>query len=263
MEKEYAPELETILARKTDQIDDDVLHFDSVAEVEKSTFLVYRMEILDFYMELFGLNLFFDNNIVLGGLAAKKISDAVLNNKNDDIPAIIKNYRKQFTDESLMNSLESIKTDYSIKYLIINNILVKHINDSKIIQYISDLHDGGKLVKERYIKGKENFGRCFEGREYFLRNIISNVFLDAFISENLTKSSFLDFYMYFCFCAAAVQIIAYAVGFSGENIEKDFKKTISSFFRDTMHNEKRANKIIDSLKNIGLTSPTHLALIIK
>ena len=264
MNNRDAVQLETLVSHDYKKISEFALQFDTVKDVAESPYLKYRMNILDFYADLFNLNADLEDIIVLGALAAKKISDFTSNGKVDAIPDIIKSLKKQFVTPSTIDSVRDIKSNYSIKYTVVNNCLVQFLpKDSDIIKSVSLLHNGENLVPEKFNQGKDNLFKFLGNREYAMKNIAANLFYDIFMHLNFTQRSFFDFYSFFTVCIAAVQVISYSIGYSSENIEHDILLYLSDFGRSITHNKDRANRITDYIKEIGLVSPAHLALIIK
>ena len=96
-----------------------------------------------------------------------------------------------------------------------------------------------------------------------MRNIAENMFLDVFYHLHLTKGTFFEMFAYFTSCVAAVQVFARAIGFVSKNIESDFIMAISHLNRKMLHSKETADKLVLELKDLGITTPTHLALIIK
>ena len=141
------------------RVDNNVLHFDSVHKVNLSPYLRFRLEILGFYSDLFNSSDNIENSIILGALAANKISDC--SEKNDVIISVINKYRCQFNDKNIMTSLDEITTDYKIKFLIINNVIIKYLKSDSIKKNISLLHNGNELIESNYTCGKENFNSAF------------------------------------------------------------------------------------------------------
>ncbi|MBP5606632.1 MAG: flagellin lysine-N-methylase [Ruminiclostridium sp.] len=259
-----AAKLETVVAHDQKNIDDRALQRESADRVSKARYLKYRFEICDFMSDIFGFDTDFENIMIIGALAAKKISDAAAGGKADTIPEIMKNYKKQFASPEALSSLSGISSNYRIKFAVINNILVQYLGDKhSIIENISAIHDGETFIAENYIKGKENFEKCFGDRKYALKNIALNLFYNIFVGLDPDVNTFMELYSYFTACAGAVQIIAYATGYGGENIEMNFIRSVSDFGRGIIHSKLRANDIMEHIKKLGLVTPAHLAMIIK
>ena len=77
------------------------------------------------------------------------------------------------------------------------------------------------------------------------------------------KRSLFENYAYFVLASASIKTVAAAVGFSSENIVNDFKMSVAEMSRNFSHNIHGADAITEDIKQMGLTSPAHLALIIK
>lgn len=259
-----AAKLVTVKAHGQNKIDTLVLQKDNETAVIKSPYLKYRFEICDFMADIFGFDTEFENIMVIGALCAKSISEAAMKNQSDMIPSILEKYKKQFVSADTRKSIAEIKSNYRIKFAVINNMLVQYLGErADILETVSHLHNGEELIAENYIKGKENFTECFHDRSYAIKNIVINLFYNIFIGLDFTEHSFMDLYSYFTACAATVQIIAYSEGFENKDIEKSFVKSVSGLGRCIIHNRIRANDILSHIKSLGLVTPAHLAMIIK
>ncbi len=259
-----AAKLETVIAHGSKNIDDKVLQRESTDRVSKARYLKYRFEICEFMSDIFGFDTDLENIMIIGALAAKKISDAAAGGKADTIPEIIKNYKKQFASPEALNSLSGISSNYRIKFAVINNMIVQYLGDNPgIIKSISAIHDGETFITENYNKGKENFEKCLGDRRYAIKNIALNIFYNIFVGLDPDVNTFMELYSYFTACVGAVQIIAYATGYDGEDIETNFVRSVSGFGRGIIHSKTRAKYIMEHIKNLGLVTPAHLAMLIK
>ncbi len=259
-----AAEMETVIARDVQKLSGKSTVRDTVEAVEKSPYIKKRLEIIDFYTELFNKFDNIEDSIVLGALAAKKITDTVKTiNDADNIPSILNSYKKQFSADSILDSIKGIESNYKLKFLIINNLVYQYFGTRKDYIDISMLHDGEQLIPERYLEGKAKFAKAFEGREYALRNVAINMFLDIFVQLNMTQGSFFETYSVFTAFVAVLQVFACAIGYESDDVEKKFIKITAMLNRGMSHNKERADKVLEKMKELGLTTPAHLALIIK
>ncbi len=254
-----AAAFEMTIARDFDKLEDKAVTHDPNEHIKVNPYLKYRIDILDFYVELFNKFVNVENSIILGALSAKKISEE----DAEKIPGILKEYRKQFSSGAVLKSLQSIAPNYNIKYKIVNNLIYNYFGTRKDGIDISMLHNGEQLIKERYLQGMDNFNKAFEGREYAFRNIAINMFIYNFTDAFSWKINFWDYYSTFASYIAVLQVFACAVGYDNEDIENKFIKITSDLNRAMSHNKKKAEKVTNALKEIGLTTPAHLALIIK
>ena len=264
MNDKDASKLEKTIARNYKSIKKYAVSTDSKDDVSKARYLKYKLNIIEFYNRLWDKTDKIENAIILGALAAKKISDLASEGKEDQIPMIMKNLMDQYNNPSTICSVDQISANYMIKFIITNNMAVKYLNGyPEVIAEISSLHDGTKLILDKYVEGKEKFEKVFENRSFAMRNIISNLFIDLFCKNLFTKSTFFDFYSYFTACSAVVSVLAYSVGYCADEIEKRFIFVCSLLFREILHNTEVFDLVVTDMKNKGLTSPAHLALIIK
>lgn len=264
MNDKDAGKLEKTLARNYKSINPYAVYMDSESEVANSRYLKFKLNIIEFYNDLFGRIDKIENAVTLGALAAKKISDLAVAEKENQIPVILKDLIKQFDNPATIRSVDQINVNYMIKFVITNNMAVKYFNAyPEVIKEISSLHDGTKLILENYLEGKEKFENIFENRPFVLKNIISNLFIDLFCKNLFTKGTFFDFYSYFTACSAVVAVLAYSVGYCSDDIENRFIHVCSLLFREILHNTEVFDSVITDMNNKGLSSPAHLALIIK
>ena len=226
--------------------------------------LKYRFELLDFFWDLMCINnRTVETSIILGALAAKKFSDAAASRKYNSIPELIKELRSQMNSTAVLRSVEEIVPNYSIKFKITNNAIVMFFGERTHNIDISALHNGKELIVENYLAGIENFNKAFEGKNYILRNVFINLLLDCKMPLYDPRQSIFDNYSYFVMCAAIIKTVAAAIGFTSSRIEADFRRAVSEISRTISHNMGANKDIIKEMQNIGLTTPAHLALIIK
>ena len=251
------------LAQERDNIPLDNCIVDNFEDVKSFTYLKYKPQIFDFYTELFSVENDIKPLIILGGLAAKKISNASDNGMADNIPNIMKEYIKQASNPAIIESIGEINANYRLKYLLVNNMTYDFFGVKKGDIDISALHDGEKLMEEDYLKGSGNFLKAFETYKYAMNNITINLFSDIFLYLIGEKVPFWELYSYFAACMSVLDVFACAVGLKGDNIRENFIKTTSMLSRRISHNVKNMGLVLEYLRNNGITSPAHLALIVK
>ena len=256
--------LENIPARDPEkQMGSSIIKYEKEDFIVKSPFLKKRLQITDFFLEILHGNRSLEASMILAAMAAKKISDAAENNNIKEIDNTIQIFRKQAAQSSAARAAEGIEPNLKLKFVIVNNLMVSYFGADEAGISISVLHDGERVIPENYERGKKEFDKAFEGREWAMRNIAENMFLDVFYHLNLTQGTFFEMFAYYTACVAAIQVFAYAIGFASKNIEKDFIRAIAHLSRRLSHNRYVADKVVNEMKALGLTSPAHLALIIK
>ena len=255
--------LENIPVRNAKQILKKTrVRIDTKEHRECVPYLRFRLMITEFILEILHGNRSLDISIILAAMAAKKISDVAESNANE-IPKIINTYRTQLTQASTSRAVDSIGPNLRLKFIIVNNLMVKYLEDLEADVNISVLHDGENVILANYERGKEEFDKVFAGREWAMRNIAENMFLDVFYHLNIVQDTFFDIFAYFTACVATVQVFAQAIGFASKDIERDFIKAVAHLSRGMSHNKTVASKVVEEMKSLGLTTPAHLAIIIK
>lgn len=129
---------------------------DSSEMIKNNPELGYRIQLVEFYNSIItcrGVSL--ETAVVLGALASKHFADAVGHDKYDEIPKIIAEYEKKLHDRSVISAIEEIKPNPAVQFKFVNNLLLTYFEGSNIHINISNLHDGEKVIPERYNEGKK------------------------------------------------------------------------------------------------------------
>lgn len=259
-----AMQLESTIARDIRTLDDEIVLIDNYKRIKENPVLEYRFEIFDFiYDILSNVKFSLPTSIILGAFGAKHISDAAEKGNCKKIPEIIKNLKPQLSDSATAKKIDEIKPNYQLKFKLVNNMIVKHLSGREKHVDISLLHDGKELIVDNYIKGAENFNKAFSDNEFFICNIILNLFMEIRSPFFMEERSVDENYRYFVMCAAVIYTLAAATGYKNEDIKNDFILSVSEFSRSLAHSSIRANEVIDEMNSLGLTTPAHLALIIR
>lgn len=256
--------METILKRKAEvDLGNSLINTDTDEACKRSPYLKARLQITDFILEILHGNRSLEASMILAAVAAKKISEF---GEADDIQGLenyIKSFRKQANQASAANAADSIEPNYKLKFIIVNNLMIKYFSGQESGVNISVFHDGERVIPENYERGKEEFDKVFSGREWAIRNIAENMFLDVFYNLNLTKGTFFEMFAYYTACVAAIQVFARAIGLVSNFIEHDFIRAVAHLNRSMTHSKTTAKNVVEEIKALDLTSPAHLALIIK
>lgn len=252
--------LETRIAHDNKKIEKRATNIEDKSFVSRFPILRYRFMLLDFFSELFtNKDRTIQNSIILGALGAKHISEVEQKGKYSEIPQLLKNLKTQLNDSKTSSSLDELKPNYKLKFKLVNNMIAKFIGNCDMI---TALHDGNNLVVERYIEGLYNFDKAFDNN-FALKNLLINVFYDQKMPICKRDRSIFDNYSYYVLSAAVYITGAAAVGFKNVNIVDEFKSMAAQISRFLSHNENKISLIMDEMKELGLTTPAHLALIIK
>ena len=252
------------VVRDYNKIDDSCVIYDSDSAIFKNKLKQYRFDLVDFYTELFLCKeRSIETSVILGGIAMKHISEAFTNGRINDVPKILSDLSKQFSSPSVSLSVDEIKPNLQLKFKLVNNMIVQFWRSLTIGDLFSNLHDGTNVIMENYVSGMNKFKECFAGREYALKNVVTNLFYDLKTPFYLDGITPFENYSYFVISAASIIVIAALIGFVYENIELNFTNAVADMCRSLSHASGSAKGVIDNMKALGITSPAHLALIIK
>lgn len=264
MNDENAVNIEKVLARDQDKLDRSTVVMDHAEAVSADPIKRVRMELFDFYTDmLLDKSRDLDTSIILTALAVKHFTDAEKKHNYNIIPQMAKDLKKQLNNPAVAKSLDDLKPNYQLKFKLVNNMLVKFFGNSSNAINISALHDGNQLNFESYLNGIENFNTAFDNKPFILKNIIMNTFYDMNLPIGKFKRSLFENYAFFVLAAAAFKTVAAAIGFSSEHIKDDFKLCASEMSRSFSHDLIKADMIVEDMLKTGITSPAHLAIIIK
>lgn len=256
--------LENYAIKDFSSINPMIVQYDSDKTVAEHPVIKYRFDMIDFFTPILSnTKRSVEASIVLGALAAKHLSDAAENNRASEIPKIMKDLAPQFNSPATARSVEDIKPNYQLKFKLVNNTIVQFYGGESVLFNISALHDGNELVVERYNEGIENFRNAFKDRDYVLRNIFLNLFYTLNMPLRDKEKTIFENYAYYVICCAMIKTIAAAVGYNKGDIPEEFKLAVAGICRGIAHNSKKVTDVIDNMKELGLTTPAHLALIIK
>mgnify|MGYP000033731134 FL=1 len=237
---------------------------DSSEMIKNNPELGYRIQLMEFYNSIItcrGVSL--ETAVVLGALASKHFADAVGHGKYDEIPKIIAEYEKKLHDRSVISAIEEIKPNPAVQFKFVNNLLLTYFEGSNIHINISNLHDGEKVIPERYNEGKKILEEAFSGKEYFFKNLAANMLLEQRVPFYIKDVSILENYSYFALTVAATKLISISAALNAENVERDVKCKIAVLSRVMAHNASKAKDIVEDMKKHGFTSAAHIALFIK
>ena len=257
--------LENRLIRNRNEIRERYMPVIDPKKTEKHKYLKYYTDIMDLYGELFNNHEHSTElSIIAGAIAAKHISDATERPVYNDVKKVIDDMKVQLSSPTIYNSLNEINPNYELKFKIVNNVIVKFFGQFGGNELnLSYLHDGSRLIEVNYLKGMENFNKAFGNKEFVINNIIINTFYNIMSTNFNDKDTLFERYTYFTIAAASLKLVAVAIGFSSQNILEDYRNVVSRISRTISHNREAYKKVLRDITDLGLTSPAHLALIIK
>lgn len=262
---ERATEIENIIARNYNKLNRAAIILDSASVIKDDPIKKKRIELFDFYTRiLLNDTRSIETSIILTALAVKHLTTAEEKKDFESMGKIIHDLELQLNNPATTKSVDEIKPNYQLKFKLVNNMVIKFFSERPGIgNLFSSIHDGNELIVDKYLTGLEKFNMAFDNKDYILKNIIMNTFYDMNMPIGKLKRSLFENYAYFVLAVASIKTVAAAVGFSCKNIKDDFKICVSEMSRNYSHDIHKADAIAEDIKQMGLTSPAHLALIIK
>lgn len=225
--------------------------------------LNYFNEIFDFLHEILNnKSRDIEISIILGALAAKKISDFAIAGKADMIPEVIKKLRLQINNQAQIDSINNMKSNYVFSVGVVNDIL-KNIYRKDVI---TALYTDGKPDVDKYNIGMQKYNDAFTDNKYALKNIIINYFMEMFSFKYKKDFSVYDNYLYFAFTAAAVKLSCAVVGFAcgpEDDIKKEFIHYQAIYARRLDNGVNVVPIVIEYLKEKQWNTPAYIASMIK
>lgn len=236
--------------------------------------LNYRGELLEFYYELFSdKKLPLESAIVLGALAAQKLTEITAGRKFELIPEALKSFRKQFHNGAALKSIENIKPNYHLKFAFLSEILEEIIENSAAILLRDQT---GTLNIDLYDLGEANLKKTLEGREWFLRSIALNLMFEFNVPFKFKEKTIFENYALFTAAFAMLKLNMIAVCTTDRGITMNTLGQKFDYYGDdklvgmtaivcrgVCQNEEKAKSVIDRLNENKFTTPAYLALLVK
>lgn len=235
----------------------------------------YRTQIVEFFYELIGdKKCSLETDLILGALAAEKLTELVEKKEYDRIPEALKSFRKQVHNAAALKSIDNIKPNFHASFgaaeKIINSII--DVNLTGLLK-----NKNKELDVERYITGRVLLDELMKDNPFWLRNIARSLILELCIPFKSTEHSIFENYSFFVATVAGIKLNAVAAAISpkklnlnlfGINHHVDGMEDLISVFtgiisRRFFQNDKAFDEVIRILKEFGMNSPAYLALLIK
>lgn len=223
--------------------------------------LKYRNQLFEFFYEILSnKKRSAETSILLGALAAQKLSDFIENGAYERIPEIIKALRPQLNVVSVP-SFENLQKNYGISLGFLSE-LVDYFKNTDIMKFLK--LDDDRLSAEKYDKGSEIFNAFLNEHPHYLRNIALNMYMEERMPFFSAKKSLFENYSYFAATIAVIKLLGIVCAYHFENNEKGVFKFIPLFVRGMSHTTKeQCERIINVLKLNGCEAPSFIALMLK
>ncbi len=222
--------------------------------------LKYRSNLFEFfYGILYDESRSIEASVILGALAAQKISEFIGKGKADMIPDIIKALESQVGNKEQLASIENIRPNYKHKLPFLfelNKLIIKS-------NLFDNVLEDGKFYLPKYIEGENLFKKYIEENPFILRNIALNLWIEIKMPYRNDSMSLFENYGNYVAAIAAAKMIGACIFASGKDPVIGFKSALAYVSRSFSHNENNV-KIIDALvKKYNGVSPAYLAVLIK
>lgn len=236
------------------------VYADSKVDMINHPELKFRHQLFEFFYEIISDDSYsIETSLILGALAAQKLTEFINKGRCDLIPEIINSIKPQLKNKAQIHNIDEIKPNQGLK--------IKFAVELHKIIMNSDLLDGisenGIIDDEKYNEGVRKFSEAFADRPFAMRNIALNLWLEM---KMPFKDKVLDLFSNYCYyvsALAAIKLVGAAVFASNDDPEQAFKSLSAYVSRSFSHSSKKIRTVSELLKKYNCTSPAYLALIIK
>lgn len=233
---------------------------DSPEALKEHPELIYRNELFDFFYDIISnKNRTIETSLLLGALAAQKLTEYITLGEHDRIPEIFKALRPQLNAKTIP-SFENAKINYN--YCL--GLVGKLVNTFKNTNILNNLTVDGHPSIEKFEQGRTIFFDYLNKKPYALRNIALNFLFEGKTPFLDTNKTIFENYCYFVSTVAAVKLIGSAIAVRDNIISDRFLIEVSFFVRGMYHSlTDIPPKIFDLLKEHDIATPAKIALILK
>lgn len=238
--------------------------------------LKYHVQIVEFFYELIGdKKCSLETNLILGALAAEKLTQLVENMEYDRIPEALKAFRKQIHNASALRSIDAIKPNYNASFGVAEKItlIASDISLTGVVLKTKD----GELDVSRYLMGRGMLEELMKDKPFWLRNIALSLFLELGIPFKSKERTIFENYSFFVAAVSCIKLntIAAAISpkkfyafFRGQSLHFEGMDNMicgltGMFSRKFFQNNETFDKVLEALKELGINSPAYLALLVK
>lgn len=233
---------------------------DSALALKHHPELKYRNDLFMFFYDIISnKKRTLETSLVLGGLAAQKLTEFIARGEHDRIPEIIKSLHSQLNVQSI-DSLENINPNYGLS-LGFAGTLVDWFATSDIFNV---LKENGKLSVSKYEQGRSIFNTHTKDKPHFLRNVALNFLIEGEIPFFHTEKSLFENYCYYVATISAVKLICATISYRDQAVNDNLFASLSFFIRGMYHSKDSISPFVyDLLKEKNVCSPAKIALLLK
>ena len=246
----------------------------------------YSVEIKEFFYEIISdKTLPLETCIILGALAAQSLTKLVSEREYDRIPEALKSFRAQMHNAEQLQKIDNIKPNYNVK-LGVTDKLIRKLTKLRTVDTFIDAD--GKPNIDYYKRAEQLLDKEFEDRSFAWRNMALNLLLELNTPIKLMDMSIFENYSVFVMSYVFIRYSTLAVmnhndrlsgaektvaAANNDNFKLTFKVKIdpeqhllkynATLSRSLCHNDENLKKLLRELKDLGITSPAYLALLVK
>lgn len=236
--------------------------------------LKYLSEIFEFFYELIGDKKNpVETTIVLGALAAQKLTQLIGDKQYDLIPDALKAFRKQVHNAAALKSIDNIKPNYNVKFGVADKI-IENALDFRMTDVLKNASGG--LDVDKYLIGESKLNEMMADKPFWLRNIALSLILERCVPLEPKNHTVFENYSFFVAAVSCLKLNAIAAAFAPkkltvqtkgqslhfEGIEKIYGLT-GVISRRIFQNSAAFDKVTGVLNEFDMDSPAYLALLVK
>lgn len=222
--------------------------------------LKYRNDLFMFFYDIISnKNRSVETSLVLGALAAQKISEFIKIGRYQEIPNIIKALRPQLNATSVP-AFEKADINYGISLGLVGQ-LVDIFESTSVLDH---LKEDNKFSARKYDEGRAIFNSYLDSKPHFLRNLALNfLFEDRTPFLDIDRSVF-DNFLYYASTIAGAKLVGTSVALHTNASAKSINILVSYYVRGMYHSSlNKRDRILDTLNQNGMNSPAKIALMLK
>lgn len=232
---------------------------DTPEKLKEHPELSYRNELFDFFYEIISnKKRTIETSLLLGALAAQKLTEYVERGEQNRIPEIIRSLRPQLNAQTVP-SFEKTAPNYSISLGIVGKI----VDILEKYNLLENIKDGEQLSVEKYIQGRQVFTDFIEQKPYFMRNLALNLLFETIVPFLYTKKSIFDNYCCFISIFSAIKLVGSAAAYKDKQFNNDLLSVLCFCIREFLYSHDRMLKVYDILESYNITTPSKIALMLK
>lgn len=237
----------------SEQLEDDVF-------IKKHPISKYHKEIFEFFYDIISnTKRSAETSLVLGALAAQKLTEYELRGEIDHIPQVIKALRPQL-NATTIPSFEKAKPNSNIFPVIPGKI----IDTEKDFHFLDCLKTNGEFDPIKMQPSAIYVNKHFEKNPHILRNIALNFLFEGRFPLTSFDNTIFENYSYLVAAIACEKLMAIGAVCRDQGITDGIYIAMSFIVRSLYHKlHFKPKQVIDILKENGCSSPSYLAMMLK